>query len=48
MRLDGCGGIVEGVCVLGRLSLQLTLVGERTRSTIAEEAIVADKLDIVT
>jgi len=48
MRLDGGGGIVEGVRVLGRFSLQLTLVGERAGSAVAEEAIVADELDVVT
>ena len=48
MGLDGCGGIVEGVRVLRRFSLKLTLVGQRAGAAVAEEAIVTDELHVVT
>ena len=48
MRLHWRGGIVEGVSILRRLALQLTLVRQRSGATIAKESVVADELNVVT
>lgn len=48
VRLHRRGGIVERVGVLRRFALQLTLVGEGTSTTITEESIMPDELDVVT
>ena len=47
VRLHGRGGIVERVRILGGLSLQLALVGQRSGAAVAEEAVVAYELDVV-
>lgn len=47
VRLHRRGGVVERVGVLRRLALQLTLVGEGTSTTITEESIMPDELDVV-
>lgn len=47
MRFHGRRRVVEGVGVLRRLALQLALVRERAGAAVAEEAVVADELDLV-
>lgn len=47
VRLHRRGGVVERVGVLRRLALQLTLVGEGTSTTITEESIMPDELDVM-
>lgn len=44
VRLHGCCRVVQGVRVLGGLPLELALVAQGSRPTVAEEPIVPDEL----
>ena len=47
MRLYGCRRVVERISILSRLALELALIGQRTGTAVAKEAIVSNEFNIM-